>query len=372
MAVILHALANGIVLGCLLGLLAVGYSLVYGVAKLINFAHGEFFVMGGYFLLYLLLGSASGHEMQFSCVVATIGGLATISLLAGRRVSPQASFAVVSSVALALGFMAWQGTRMEVPIALAVVIAIVLGALLGIAAEFVVYRPLEGSSRLAYLVAALGLSVFLQGIMQLLFGTERRSFPPPVIEKLERLPIPPGLERFFTGLDVLIVISTLSLTLLSVYFFRSTGYGIEMRAAAASPRLAARLGVDVRRTRSRVFGAGAALAGLTAFFFVARQHILEPTLGYSQGILAFCAAVLGGIGRLGGALLGGLFIGLVLSVLPLINTLALEAWLPPEVVERLPSLNPSDWGLGIVYLLMAIVLAFRPAGLVAETQWREV
>jgi branched-subunit amino acid ABC-type transport system permease component len=212
----------------------------------------------------------------------------------------------------------------------------------------------------------------LQGLMQLLFGTERRSFPSNVSEQLSILPIPEFLAGYFSGLDLLIIAFTITITIVVSWLAKTSIFGLAIRATADDPILAARFGVDVRLAKVQVFAVGSALAAVAAFFFIARERVLEPTLGYNQGVLAFAAAVIGGIGRLSGALLGGLFIGLVLSVLPLVETEALIRYLPQSWVVFLPSLNLSDWGTGIVYFLLAVVLILRPRGIIAEQSWRDV
>jgi branched-chain amino acid transport system permease protein len=368
---ILQGAANGLTLGCLIGLLAVGYSLVYGVARLINFAHGDLFTLAGYYMLFFMTAERTVHSANLMFFLVGTGAVAAFAW--GRRLK-RTPFRLIAAV-VGGGFGAGAGALLigrNTPIIVAVFAATFLIATAGVTLEYLVYRPLEGSPRLAYLVAAIGLSLSLQGLMQLLFGTERRTFPPRVIAKISVLPVPGFLVGYFSGLDLLIIGFTIITTIVVSWLAKTSRFGIAIRATADDPILATRFGIDVRLAKVQVFALGSALAAVTAFFFVARERVLEPTLGYTQGVLAFTAAVIGGIGRLSGALIGGLFIGMVLSVLPLVEVEPLTRHLPENWLPFLPSLNLSDWGTGIAYLLLALVLIFRPHGIIAEQSWRDV
>jgi branched-chain amino acid transport system permease protein len=254
---ILQGIANGLTLGCLIGLLAVGYSLVYGVARLINFAHGDLFTLSGYYILFFLLGDPSVHSanlMFFIVATSTVTAFAWGRKL--RRTSARIFVAVGSGI-LATGV----GTLLigrNIPILLAVLAATLLISAAGVAFEYLVYRPLEGSPRLGYLVAAIGLSLSLQGLMQLLFGTERRSFPPSVSAQLSALPVPGFLIGYFSGLDLLIISFTAAITVVASWLAKSSRFGIAIRATADDPILAARFGIDVRQAKMQVFAVGSA------------------------------------------------------------------------------------------------------------------
>jgi len=366
-----QAIANGLSLGCLIGLLAVGYSLVYGVAKLINFAHGDLFALAGYYLLFFLAASPTGQLRNtvflFTGATAVVAFAWSSHFMKGRR-----RLVVGCGGGVLGGLFGYLLIGTSIPLLFAVLAATVFTALTGIALEYLVYRPLEGSPRLSYLVAAIGLSLSLQGLMQILFGTDHRAFPSSVNAQISALPVPPILVGYFSGLDLLIIGFTVAITTVAAWFAKKSIFGICIRATADDPVLAERLGLNVRSAKVQVFAIGSALAAICAFFFVARERTLEPTLGYSQGILAFAAAVIGGIGSFEGSLIGGLFIGMILSLLPLVDTEPLVRFLPPSWVQFLPSLNLSDWGLGVVYMLMALVLIIRPRGLLTERSWRDV
>jgi branched-chain amino acid transport system permease protein len=363
-----HGLANGLSLGCLIGLLAVGYSLIYGVARLINFAHGDLFVLGGYYTLFLVRG---GERIELTSILVLWTLTTALAIFSTLRRFPFAKRLGVAiggaAIAALLGFSVL-GKGLPTP--LAVTLAMLFSAVAGVAFEYTVYKPLDGAPRLNYLVAAIGLSLALQGFMQIFFGTQRRSFPSESIRVLQGAPF--WTHGYFTSLDILIISTTLLITLGTALLAKRSTIGLMIRATADDPILASRLGLDTRAARAYVFAAGTALAALAAFLFVGRQGVLEPTLGYSQGILAFSAAVIGGIGNLGGSLLGGMFIGIIVSLLPLVDTDAILASLPSFLQHALPSVNLSNWGLGVVYLLMALTLAFRPAGLLANEQTREL
>jgi branched-chain amino acid transport system permease protein len=344
---------------------------VYGVARLINFAHGDIFTLAGYYILFFVVGNRTAHSANLMFFLVATCTVAAFAWCRRIRRMPFRLLMAAGGGLLGAGVGAVLVGR-STPIILAVLAATLLISIAGVAFEYLVYRPLEGSPRLSYLVAAIGLSLSLQASMQLLFGTERRSFPPEVSAHLSALPVPGFLIGYFSGLDLLIISFTVAITILVTWLAKTSKYGIAIRATADDPILATRLGIDVRAAKVQVFALGSALAGVAAFFFVARERVLEPTLGYTQGILAFTAAVIGGIGRLNGALLGGLFLGLVLSMLPLIEVEPLTRHLPQNWLPFLPSLNLSDWGVGIAYLLLAVVLAVRPRGIVAEQSWRDV
>jgi branched-chain amino acid transport system permease protein len=369
---ILQGAANGLTLGCLIGLLAVGYSLVYGVARLINFAHGDVFTLAGYYIFFFVMTGRSPHSVNVMVFLVATCAIAAFAWGHSLRRTSLRLVVAFGGALLGAGIATFLIGRGTTPLVLTVLAAVVLIAVAGVAFEYLVYRPLEGAPRLSYLVAAIGLSLTLQASMQLLFGSERRSFPEQVHAQLSRLPVPGFLVGYFSGLDLLIVGFTFAITIAATWLARSSKYGIAIRATADDPILATRIGIDVRAAKVQVFALGSALAGVAAFFFIARERVLEPTLGYTQGVLAFAAAVIGGIGRLTGALVGGLFIGVVLSMLPLIDIEPLKSRLPDGWSAFLPSFNLSDWGIGIVYFLLALVLVIRPRGIISEQFWRDV
>ena len=149
-------------------------------------------------------------------------------------------------------------------------------------------------------------------------------------------------------------------------------FGLAIRAVADNHESARSYGVSVVGAHLAVFGLGAMMACIAAALFVARENALEPTFGYQQGILAFCAAVVGGIGRVSGAYWGGMFAGFVLSFVPYLPVEWFGRHVLGESATRLPSLNPGDWSFGCVYGAMILVLMIRPRGLIGELFIRRV
>lgn len=358
---------DGLASGCLIGLVAVGYSMAYGLARVVNFAHGELFTLAGYFAL-LLAGSPTPAEQHAAVAIVTVvGGLSAISMTwdRGAKVAGRAGalWGVVSAVLAAVVF------RGGLPWWLVVGITVGLSSCVGMAIEFVAYRPLARADRLSPLVAAVGLSQCLVALMQGVFSPKSRFFPSSLTNPLSHLLPLPG------ALDTLVVTVTVVITAGAWIVARRSRAGIELRAVADDAVLAARLGINTARSARAAFGVGGALAGVAVILQVTRAHVLAPTMGYSYGILAFSAAVLGGIGNLGGALAGGILIGLVLSLLPMLAVIV-EQWTGVSLSDQaalprwLPVLDPSAWGLTLVYLAMAGVLVLRPRGILGERTWR--
>lgn len=370
-----EATVGGIALGCLFGLIAVGYSLVYGSARLINFAHGEFFVVGGYCFIFLVAGP---EELPGTIPVAILLGIAGAGCFLGVtkggqriRLWKTGLRSTVSGLLVAGLFLALASLKISVPVA--AILGGGFSAVVASASERFVYRPMAGMERLRFLVAALGLSFALRGFLEITVGGERRTVPGvlgstnPSLTWLRS----PSWGGALANIDVIIVLFTVCVTAVLWQTSRRTRIGLAVRAIGEVPEVARNMGVDIDQVRSLVFALGGLLAGLACFFFFARQGFLEPSLGYSQGIVAFAAAVIGGIGRIQGALIGGLVIGLVVAILGVVDVEPLAAAILPEsVVARMPSLDLSDWSLGVVYAVMILVFLFRERGIIAEEQWR--
>ncbi len=256
-------LINGITLGMIYGLIAVGYTMVYGIIGMINFAHGDVFMIGAF--------------------------LSLISLLALSALG-------ISSVPLAL--------------ALTLLFAVALAALYGWTIERVAYRPLRGSFRLAPLISAIGMSIVLQNFTQVAQGARVKPIPPLV---------PGGLVLFerdgfavqLSWMQILIVATTLAVLAAFTTLITRTPMGRAMRACEQDIRMASLLGIDTDRTISLTFVIGAGLAAVAGLMFLLYYGVIDFFIGFVAGVKAFTAAVLGGIGSLPGAVLGGLVIGLV-------------------------------------------------------------
>ncbi len=256
----LQQLINGLTLGMVYGLIAVGYSIVYGIIGMINFAHGDVFMVGAFLALIALLAA---------------GGLST-------------------------------------PLALlvALVVTVALSGLLGFAIERTAYRPLNRSHRLAPLISAIGVSIALQNFIELTQGARVKPIPPLIpggITLLNQNGFPAQLSYAQVAIIVVTLIVLAGVSLL----IRRTSLGRAMRAVAQDRMMAGLLGIDTNRTISLAFTLGAALAGIAGLMFLVYYGVIDFFIGFTAGIKSFTAAVLGGIGSIEGAVLGGLLIGLI-------------------------------------------------------------
>jgi branched-chain amino acid transport system permease protein len=288
---LVNAIATGFAQGAMIALVALGYTMVYGVLKLINFAHSEVFMMGAYFGLFL--------------ITALVGPL---------------------------------------PPAVAVGVAIVLAAagasIIGIAVERVAYRPLRGRgrgplTRITPLVTALGMSVLLQNLAQLLFTPRYRPYP-----------------HLFENTRTLIVIAAVAVMVLLEVIVKKTWFGKAMRALSANEEAARLMGIRTSRVIAMTFALGSSLAALGAILFCLDQSSVYPTMGMVIGTRAFVAAVLGGIGSITGAMLGGLLLG---------------------ILGELVKLTPYSGGVDVlVFLVLILVLLLRPGGLLGSARAEKV
>jgi branched-chain amino acid transport system permease protein len=259
----LQQLINGVTLGMIYGLIAVGYTMVYGIIGMINFAHGDVFMIGAFLSMIALLG------------LAALG---------------------ISSVPIAL--------------ALTLIFAAAIAALYGWTIERIAYRPLRGSFRLAPLISAIGMSITLQNYVQASQGARVKP-----INAMITGGIPLISSGVFTvqiaWIQVLIVVTTLVVLAIFTWLVTRTPLGRMMRACEQDLGMASLLGIDTDRTISLTFVIGAALAAVAGFMFLLYYGVIDFYIGFVAGIKAFTAAVLGGIGSLPGAVLGGLLIGLI-------------------------------------------------------------
>jgi branched-chain amino acid transport system permease protein len=263
LAYALQQLINGVTLGLIYGLIAVGYTMVYGIIGMINFAHGDVFMVGAFLSLIALTG------------LAMLG---------------------LSSIPLAL--------------ALALLFAVAITALYGWTIERVAYRPLRGSFRLAPLISAIGMSILLQNFVQLVQGARPMPLQPLVTGGLT-LATEGAFAARLSLIQVLIWAVTLGVLALFTWMIARTNLGRAMRACEQDRRMAALLGIDTDRTISLTFVYGAGLAAVAGLLFLLYYGSIDFFIGFIAGVKAFTAAVLGGVGSLPGAVLGGLIIGLV-------------------------------------------------------------
>ncbi len=263
MAYALQQLINGVTLGMIYGLIAVGYTMVYGIIGMINFAHGDVFMIGAFLsLISLTLLSALG----------------------------------ISSVPLAL--------------ALTLVFAAAIAALYGWTIERVAYRPLRGSFRLAPLISAIGMSIVLQNFAQVSQGARVKPIAPLIPGGIQLMNVD-GFAVQLSWMQMVIVVTTLIVLGIFTYLVSATPLGRAMRACEQDQKMAGLLGIDTDRTISLTFVIGAALAAVAGLLFLLYYGVIDFFIGFVAGVKAFTAAVLGGIGSLPGAVLGGLAIGLI-------------------------------------------------------------
>lgn len=285
-AAMLQQLVNGLILGSVYALLALGYTMVYGIIKLINFAHGDIYMMGA-FMGYFLINS------------------------------------------LHLNFF------------LALILAMIGTAALGVLVEFLAYRPLRNSTRIAALITAIGVSFFLEYVMVYFVGANTRSFPQ-VIETVRYSFGPISL----TNIQLMILAVSLILMVLLQVIVQKTKMGKAMRAVSVDSDAAQLMGINVNRTISFTFALGSALAGAAGVLIALYYNSLEPLMGMTPGLKSFVAAVLGGIGIIPGAALGGFVIGLL-------ETFA-------------TAFGMSDFRDAIVYGILILILLVRPAGILGK------
>jgi len=295
---------NGITLGAVYALIAIGYTMVYGIIGMINFAHGEIYMIGAF--------------------IAVI------------------SFAVLGMVGIT-----W------VPLALLIVliVSMLVTGLYGWTVERVAYRPLRGSFRLAPLISAIGMSIFLQNFVQIAQGAKIKPLQPM---------IPGGIllvkgEVFSVSisyLQIIIILMTLALMLGFTWLIGATPLGRAQRACEQDRTMAALLGVNTDRTISLTFVLGAVLAAVAGMMVTLYYGVVDFYIGFLAGLKAFTAAVLGGIGSLPGAMLGGLLIGLI------------EAYWAAYF--------SSEYKDVAAFCILVIVLIFRPTGLLGRPEVEKV
>ena len=256
-------LINGLVLGSIYGLIAIGYTMVYGIIGMINFAHGDIFMVGAFLALIAFL------------LLVALG---------------------VTAVPLALF--------------LVLLISMALTALYGWTVERMAYRPLRHSFRLAPLISAIGMSIVLQNYVQIVQGARVKPLPP-LIQGGYTLLDRNGFAVGLSNVQIAIVVITVALMLVFSWLVANTRLGRDMRACEQDLKMASLVGVDVDRTISLTFVIGAALAAVAGLMDLLYYGVIDFYIGFVAGVKAFTAAVLGGIGSLPGAMFGGLLIGLI-------------------------------------------------------------
>ncbi|XPV76661.1 MAG: branched-chain amino acid ABC transporter permease [Desulfovibrio sp.] len=293
MDIFLQQFVNGLTLGSVYALVALGYTMVYGIIQLINFAHGEFFAAGGYM------------------------GIIVISWLAGQGVPPY--------ICLALGLF----------------LAMAYCALLAMGVEKVAYKPLRNSSRLSVLLSALGMSIFLQNGLMLTQGVYDKPYPIELTQGFFKL----GTLTISYMQVIIVLLSTSLLMALNLLVFK-TRIGKAMRATAQDKVMSALVGINSNRIISLTFAIGAMLAAAAGIMVGLYYGSVRYDMGFVLGIKAFAAAVLGGIGNITGAMIGGLVLGMI------------------EVFAA--GYISSEYKDVFAFIILIAVLYFRPTGIMGE------
>ncbi len=247
----IQTVISGLSLGSIYALIALGYTMVYGIAKMLNFAHGDIIMVGAY------------------AVIVTV-------------------------------------TQLQLPGALAALVSVAICALLGITVEFLAYRPLRQSPPLTVLITAIGVSYFLQNIALLVFGSEQKGSP-----AIMHLPSITLGEVLIDGITWGTLLATAVIMMGLHLFINKTKMGKAMRAVSEDKGAAELMGISVNRTITITFAIGSALAAVASIFYGSAYVYIRPTTGAMPGIKAFTAAVFGGIGSIPGAMLGGILLGVI-------------------------------------------------------------
>ncbi|MEW5774357.1 MAG: branched-chain amino acid ABC transporter permease [Thermodesulfobacteriota bacterium] len=284
-------LVNGLTLGVIYALIAVGYTMVYGVIELINFAHGEVYMLGAFFCVTFI-------------------------------------------------------TALGMPFYLAIVAAMLCCALLGILLDVVAYRPLRNAPRLAALITAIGMSIFLQNLAMIVWGSRAKPFAQEAVPAyLAETAMELGGVHL-TWLQIFILGVALAMMLGLYLIINKTRVGTAMRALAQNKTAAALMGINVNFVISFTFALGSAMGAVAGVLVSVYYNTLYPTMGYVAGVKAFASAVLGGIGSVPGAMLGGVVLG---------------------VAEAMGAGYVSSlYRDGVAYAVLIAVIVFRPSGIVGK------
>ncbi|WP_273729627.1 branched-chain amino acid ABC transporter permease [Leuconostoc mesenteroides] len=292
MTTFIQQLINGLMLGSVYALLALGYTMVYGIIKLINFAHGDIYMLGAYFGYFFIK-------------------------------------------VLHLNFF------------IALILAMAVSAIIGVVIEYIAYRPLRHSPRIAVLISALGISFLLENGMTYLYGSDQRSFPQAI----------KTVQYHFYGIQVsniqlIIAVTSIVLMLLLTYIVKNTKMGRAMRAVSADPDAALLMGININHTISFTFAIGSALAAAGGILIGLNYNSIDPLMGMTPGLKAFVAAVLGGIGIIPGAAVGGWLIGIL------------------ETMVQATAF--SDYKDAIVYAMLIVILLIKPTGILGKNKREKV
>lgn len=279
-------MVNGFSLGSMYALIAIGYTMVYGVLRLINFAHGDIMMVGAYVSLFCM-------------------------------------------------------TSVNLPFVFAILMAAIISAMLGILIDKAAYKPLRNAPKISLLITAIGVSFLLENVFQVVFGASPRAFYTP--EFFNTVVVLGGIN--LSMITIIVPILTISILLIMLFVLYKTKYGMAIRALAFDIKTVNLMGIDANMIISIVFAIGSALAAVGGVFWAISYPSLEPLMGVLIGLKAFSAAVLGGIGSVGGAVLGGFIIGFTEVV----------------AVAIFPDLAGFKDAFAFIFLIL--VLLFKPTGI---------
>jgi len=305
MEVFIQQLINGITLGSIYGLIAIGYTMVFGILGMVNFAHGDVFMVSAFIAL-----------IAFLLLTAWIGaGLIALALL------------------------------------IVLIIAMLMTALVNWAIERVAYRPLRGSFRLAPLISAIGMSIFLMNFVQVAQGPRNKSIPPLFADVIVLFTVD-GYDVTVSYKQIVIWLVTGVLLVAFWYLVSKTALGRAQRACEQDQKMAALVGINVDRTISITFIIAAALAAVAGTMYLIHYGVVSFADGFTPGVKAFTAAVLGGIGSLPGAVIGGLAIGLIETL-----------W---------SAYFSTDYKDVAAFSILVVVMIFLPQGLLGRPEVEKV
>lgn len=300
MSEFIQHLNNGIALGSVYALIALGYTMVYGVLKLINFAHGDVFMVGAYFGYFL------GNRLGLNENPSVLGALGTT------------------------------------------LVAMLGAAVVGMLIERFAYRPLRRAARINALITAIGVSMLLQYGGQIVFGADPKFFPQMLPSAELHLP----LDVIVTSAQLVVLVAAIALMLALDFVIQRTRYGLALRALSQDFEAAALMGIPVNRTIAITFAVSAALASAAGVLVGLTYPKIDPLMGNLNGMKAFVAAVLGGIGHIRGAAVGGLMLGLG--------------------EEMMTGYGSSTYRDAIAFVTLILVLLVRPAGLFGKYEVEKV
>src|SRR6267154_2281409 len=321
MSTFLQQLINGISLGAIYALIALGYTMVYGILRLINFAHGDVYMVGAFMGYYLAGGiGIRGAQMLMGNPDANVfGRVLAHGLLGGGTLQPSLITALV-----------------------VMLLAMVLCAAIGVIIERLAYRPVRKYSRLTALITAIGVSLLLENGGQVVFGADPKFFPE--LFKKRNLDLVGGASINTADIAVLVIAFTLMIFLQLVVFRTKTGRA--MRAVSFNLNSAKLMGINTDRIISFTFALGSALAAAAGVLVSLLYPKIDPLMGIMPGLKAFVAAVLGGIGNMTGAMLGGLILGLA------------------EVMAV--GYGQSTYRDAIAFIILVLILLLKPTGIMGK------